>query len=618
MRALPAVAAGAALVAAALVAAPARGANAAITPAPCGGSNLQPVSHIIVLMDENKSYDAIIGAPGTSARAAAPYINDLADTCGLATDFHAITHPSHSDYIATVAGDTYVPSGCTSWKCVSVPLNQPSIFGQIGAAPGLSWRTYAETMTTNCQTSSQGSYSPGHNPPVWFTPIASDCAKWAVPLPQLTTDLQNDALPSYSWIVPNKCNDMHNCSGQDPITAGDNFIETWMTSIMATPSYQNGSTAVFITWDEGVEGGRPFGEDCLAAKNLTDESCHIPTLVVSRHVAPGTKSGSFFTLYGLLKTTQGLLGLPYLGHAGDASTADMISAFDLGGGGGGDGDGQAPSSPTGLHTTSVTDGGVGLAWTASTDNVGVDHYAVVRDGVTLAGNVKGLTFTDTTVEGSTTYGYQVRAVDAAGNSSAPAPVPALSVTTPAGSGTAVFSDGFESGNLSAWSSVSGLTVQQGLTHAGSWAARATSSANGGRTATRSLTGYSDLTVDLWVQVASQGTNAIDLFKLRNPGGSAIYRMTIDRSDHVVSRNYPAGITKTSSTVVGKGAWHHIQVRLVINGAAGSATVWLDGTELVDLSGPGNFGTAQIRSLKLGDGNAKRTFDVSFDDVSLHT
>jgi phosphatidylinositol-3-phosphatase len=601
----------------ALLASPGTGANAAITPAPCGGSGLQPVRHVIVLMDENKSYDAIIGPPGSSARAAAPYINDLADACGLATDFHAITHPSHSDYIATVAGDTYVPAGCTSWKCVSVPLDHPSIFGQIGSASGLSWRSYAESMTKNCQTSSAGTYSPGHNPPVWFTPIANDCAKWAVPISQLTTDLANDALPSYSWVVPNKCNDMHNCSGQSPITAGDNFIRTWMTSIMATPSYQDGSTVVFITWDEGVEGGRPFGEDCLATKNLTDESCHIPTIVASRHVQPGTKSGSFFTLYGLLKTSEGLLGLPYLGHAGDASTADMISAFDLGSGGGGGGDGQAPSEPSGLHTTSVTASGVGLSWTASVDNVGVDHYVVSRDGGTVAGNVHGTSFTDTGVTGSATYGYQVRAVDAAGNASAFAPMPPLSVTTPAGSGNVVFSDGFESGDLSAWSSVAGLAVQQAISHAGSWAARATSAASGGRTATRSLAGHADLTTDLWFHVLSQGGNAIDLLKLRNPGGSAIYRLTLNGSDHLVSRNSPASLTRTSSTVVGKGTWHHLQARLVINGSSGSATVWLDGTQIADLSGPGNFGMALIRSLKLGDGHAGRTFDVAFDDVTLH-
>ena len=172
-------------------------------------------------------------------------------------------------------------------------------------------------MTTNCQTSAQNKYSAGHNPPVWFTPIAADCQNFAVPFPQFNTDVANNNLPTYSWIVPNKCNDMHDCaSGVNKITAGDTFIRDQMTKIMATPDYQNGSTVVFVTWDEGVEGGRPFNEDCLAPANLSDESCHVATVVASRWVTPGTTSNQFFTHYGLLKTTEKLMGLPYLAHAG--------------------------------------------------------------------------------------------------------------------------------------------------------------------------------------------------------------------------------------------------------------------------------------------------------------
>jgi len=50
---------------------------------------------------------------------------------------------------------------------------------------------------------------------------------------------------------------------------------------------------------------------------------------------------------------------------------------------------------------------------------------------------------------------------------------ALMVST-AGAAGLVFSDGFESGNLSQWTASSGMTVQQPVVYAGSWAARATS------------------------------------------------------------------------------------------------------------------------------------------------
>lgn len=73
-----------------------------------------------------------------------------------------------------------------------------------------------------------------------------------------------------------------------------------------------------------------------------------------------------------------------------------------------------PSMVEGLHTMSVKHNSVNLMWNAAQDNVGVDHYVVYRDGVKLT-QTKETSFTDLTVQASTTYNYYVRAVDAAGN-----------------------------------------------------------------------------------------------------------------------------------------------------------------------------------------------------------
>jgi hypothetical protein len=48
------------------------------------------------------------------------------------------------------------------------------------------------------------------------------------------------------------------------------------------------------------------------------------------------------------------------------------------------GDTQAPSVPTGLKSTGATATSVALSWSASTDNVGVSGYDVLRDGVVVA------------------------------------------------------------------------------------------------------------------------------------------------------------------------------------------------------------------------------------------
>jgi hypothetical protein len=98
------------------------------------------------------------------------------------------------------------------------------------------------------------------------------------------------------------------------------------------------------------------------------------------------------------------------------------------------GDTQPPSVPASVHTTSVASTSVSLAWSPSTDDVGVTGYTVYRNGASL-GTVSTTSFTDNTVSAGTTYTYTVDAFDAAGNHSAPSQP--LQVTTPTSSPTYV-------------------------------------------------------------------------------------------------------------------------------------------------------------------------------------
>ena len=95
----------------------------------------------------------------------------------------------------------------------------------------------------------------------------------------------------------------------------------------------------------------------------------------------------------------------------DARTADTV----------------APTIPAGLVATAAGATVVNLTWNASTDNVGVTGYAVIRNGV-VAGNPTGTSYSDTGLSGATTYSYTVAAHDAAGNVSADSAI--VSATTP--------------------------------------------------------------------------------------------------------------------------------------------------------------------------------------------
>lgn len=85
-------------------------------------------------------------------------------------------------------------------------------------------------------------------------------------------------------------------------------------------------------------------------------------------------------------------------------------------GGGGATDTTAPSAPSGLTASGITQTSVNLAWTAATDNVGVTAYEVFR-GSTKIATVSSTSYTAGSLTAGTNYAFSVKAKDAAGNNS---------------------------------------------------------------------------------------------------------------------------------------------------------------------------------------------------------
>jgi phosphatidylinositol-3-phosphatase len=306
---------------------PRRVAPAAAGGGACGRLRTPPRTwrHVIWIWMENHSYDSIIGPPGSGAATHSPYVNgSLARGCGLATNYHNVTHPSLGNYLAATAGSTLGVTGdCAPQDC---PQAARSLFEEVRAA-GMAWRSYQESAPRPCTRVDAGLYAPRHDPAVYFRRIAADCARWDVPMGTtregaFKRDLESGRLPAFSFVTPNLCDDAHDCDR----TTGDRWLAAWVPRITDSPAYRAGSTVLFVTWDEGEGGG---SNDC--ARNATDRSCHVATLVVSPSTPPGTRSAALFDHYGLLRTTEELLGLPRprLGHAGDRASASMRAAFRL-------------------------------------------------------------------------------------------------------------------------------------------------------------------------------------------------------------------------------------------------------------------------------------------------
>ena len=102
------------------------------------------------------------------------------------------------------------------------------------------------------------------------------------------------------------------------------------------------------------------------------------------------------------------------------------------------GDSTPPTAPTNLAASNITSSGATLTWTASTDNVGVTGYDVLRapgasgGTFTVIASPTATNFTDTGLAANSSFRYQVRARDAAGNLSAVSNT--VPVTTSGGGG----------------------------------------------------------------------------------------------------------------------------------------------------------------------------------------
>jgi chitodextrinase/C1A family cysteine protease len=165
------------------------------------------------------------------------------------------------------------------------------------------------------------------------------------------------------------------------------------------------TTSIALSWSASTDNVGVTDYDVYKGasimQSVTGTSCTIT----------GLSCGTSYTFTVKAKDAAGNISLP------SNSVTQNTSACP---------DTQAPTAPTNLAASNVTQTGCTLSWTASTDNVGVTGYEVFR-GSSSVGTTATTTFTVTGLTASTTYNFTVKARDAAGNVSAASN--AISVTT---------------------------------------------------------------------------------------------------------------------------------------------------------------------------------------------
>lgn len=383
------------------------------------------LDHVFVIMMENHGFSQIIDNPS------APYLNYLAQTDNLATNYYAIAHPSLNNYLEIVGGSNFGVQSDNfpdwhNWYCVpnlvakTVNSDNPpspnvcpisgvgtdaavpavdmtnetqgapgtinidgqksyqatsnivgkSIADQLAEA-GLSWKSYQEDLpgaadvdlvnysdgffsnNTNFTTitptltpplTNSGIvqlYAVKHNPFAYFqsvqegfNPNSSLDNTVDFTGPQgLYADLASGHVPSFSFIVPNQCNDQHGRGNADqgcafdPVDNGtqdglnpaltlraDFTVRQIVTAIKSSATWHTGKNAIVIVWDENDYSLAPYPNKVVL-------------IVDTSYAATGLASSTYYTHFALLKTLDAAFGLPCLNHACDSDQLVMSDLF---------------------------------------------------------------------------------------------------------------------------------------------------------------------------------------------------------------------------------------------------------------------------------------------------
>jgi acid phosphatase len=241
-------------------------------------STVPQFDHIALVMFENKNYSSISGS------SSAPYFNSLASQGAKFTNSVAITHTSQPNYVALLSGST---QGIIDDPC-PINLGNRANLGQQLIGAGRSFTGYSESMPSDGYTGcSSGTYQRKHKSWVDFSnvPATSNIRYSSFPTDYTT-------LPTVSFVTPNMCNDMHDCS----VATGDTWLRTKFDAYAQWAKTHN--SLLIVTFDEnaGAAGNQVF------------------TTFVGTHVTPGAYSESI-NHYTVLRTIEAPYGLPAINGA---------------------------------------------------------------------------------------------------------------------------------------------------------------------------------------------------------------------------------------------------------------------------------------------------------------
>jgi phosphatidylinositol-3-phosphatase len=268
-------------------------------PSPPPGRSAQ-IGHVVLVVEENHSFSEVIG------NSSMPYLNSLASSNGLATQYFANTHPSIGNYFALTTGQVITNNE------VNPPIVTADNIVRELVAAGKTWKSYAEGLPSVGYTGGDvGLYAQHHNPFALLSDVVNSPTQAAnmVPFTQFATDLANKQLPQFSYIVPNQVDNAHDA----PLQAADAWLQANIDPLVKSSLFQTDGLLI-ITFDES-----DFGD-------LAHGGGHVATVVVGPSAKKGFQSQTFYQHESTLRLILKSLGVTvFPGNA--ANAPDMTEFF---------------------------------------------------------------------------------------------------------------------------------------------------------------------------------------------------------------------------------------------------------------------------------------------------
>lgn len=262
-------------------------------------ATLPTFSHVFLVVEENHSFTEVIG------NSSMPYLNGLASKYALAKQYFANAHPSIPNYLMLTTGQME-----TLNDNFSGTIGDDNVVREL-VSVGKTWKTYQESIPSAGYLGGDAPpYVRRHNPFSLLSDVQNNPAQAAniVPFTQFATDLANNSLPNFSFIVPDVNNDAHDGT----LATADSWLQSNMAPLIASSTFQSGGLLV-ILFDEGELSDFNHGGGQVAA------------VIVSSNGKPNFQSQTLYQHQSTLRLVLEALGVKKF--PGQAATAPEMAEF---------------------------------------------------------------------------------------------------------------------------------------------------------------------------------------------------------------------------------------------------------------------------------------------------